>query len=207
VDRIGRTNREIEIKVRVSDLPEMLRRLGRMGGARHPRVFEQNFLYDTPGADFRRRGRLLRVRLERLPSGAVRGLLTYKAPPSGKPRKAQRYKERIEREVALRDPRRADGLLRAAGFRPGFCYEKYRTSFRLPGLHLDLDETPVGIFLEVEGRPGAIERAARALGYTPRDFMRGTYWDLYAADCRRRGREPKNMLFPRKKSSRSAVFA
>ena len=81
--------------------------------------------------------------------------------------------------------------------RPTFRYEKFRTAYRLPRsrLHLDLDETPVGVFLELEGEPRAIDRAARALGFAPSDYIRGTYWDVYAADCRRRGRIRRNMVF------------
>jgi adenylate cyclase class 2 len=81
------------------------------------------------------------------------------------------------------------------GFRPGFRYEKFRTSFRLPGLHLDLDETPVGRFLEIEGAPAPIDRIASALGFSPRDYIRSTYAELYAAECRRCGQIPGNMLF------------
>jgi hypothetical protein len=66
----------------------------------------------------------------------------------------------------------------------------------MPELHLDLDETPVGVFLELEGDPQAIDRAARALGYLHHDYVRGTYWDLYRAECERRGRIARNMLFP-----------
>jgi adenylate cyclase class 2 len=129
-----------------------------------------------------------------------RVLLTSKAPlqQAYGTRKSPRYKERAEREVVA-DPSRAwPASLAALGFKPSFRYEKYRTSFRLRGLHMDLDETPVGVFLELEGQPRAIDRVARALGYTPADYIRGTYWDVYAADCRHRGRDPKNMLFPTK---------
>ena len=78
--------------------------------------------------------------------------------------------------------------------------EKFRTRFRLcplhlDPLHLDLDETPVGNFLELEGSPRQIDRAARALGYRPADYLRATYWDLYAAHARRRGKIPRHMLF------------
>jgi adenylate cyclase class 2 len=95
----------------------------------------------------------------------------------------------------VRFPKRWDRILRSIGLRPGFRYEKYRTTFRLPGLYVDLDETPVGVFLELEGTPKAIDRVARALGFSSRDYIRGTYWDLYAADCRDRGRLLRNMLF------------
>ena len=194
-----RTAREIEVKLRVTDLPALVRSLKRLGAKLHGRVLEQNTLYDTPSADLRSRGRLLRLRIETpapsklLPGGAPCAILTSKAPVPESSRRS-RYKERLEREVAVESPTRWPSALRAIGLRPSFRYEKYRTTFRLPGLHLELDETPVGTFLELEGPPHAIDRVARALGYAPGEYINGTYWDLYAADCRRRGRRPTNML-------------
>lgn len=194
-----RTAREIEIKLPIADLPSLVRDLKRLGAAAHGRVLEQNTLYDTPSADFRSRGRLLRLRSENpapsrlLPGGAKQAILTSKAPVSESGRRS-RYKEKLERELPVGSPARWPAALRAIGLRPSFRYEKFRTTFRLPGLHLDLDETPVGIFLELEGSPRAIDRVARALGCARREYINGTYWDLYAADCRRRGRRPTNML-------------
>jgi adenylate cyclase class 2 len=206
VPQSRKTNSEIEVKLRVADIHATARAIKALGAVSHGRVFEQNTLYDTPRSDLRRRGWLLRVRMETSAKhGASLGrmrrvLLTSKAPrrQAHGTRKSPRYKERAEREVVA-DPSRAwPASLAALGFKPSFRYEKYRTSFRLRGLHMDLDETPVGEFLELEGQPRAIDRVARALGYTPADYIRGTYWDVYAADCRRRGREPKNMVFPAK---------
>ncbi len=194
-----RTAREIEVKLRIADLPALVRALKHLGAKLHGRVLEQNTLYDTPSADFRSRGRLLRLRIETpapsrlLPGGARCAILTSKAPVP-ESRRRSRYKEQLEREVAVESPGRWPAALRAIGLRPSFRYEKYRTTFRIPGLHLDLDETPVGTFLELEGSPHTIDRAARALGFAPRSYINGTYWDLYAADCRRRGRRPANML-------------
>ena len=207
----GKTSREIEIKLPVNDLRELVRRLRRIGATNHGRVLEQNTLYDTPGSDFRLRGRLVRLRVETSPSSKRRALMTSKAPapPQRFGAGRSRYKERLEREVLVRDPIRADRLLKSLGLRPGFRYEKYRTSFRLPGrlagLHLDLDETPVGVFLEIEGRPAAIDLVALKLGFAPRDYIRGTYWDLNAAACRRKGRKPGNMLLARKNLPKRAV--
>jgi hypothetical protein len=48
--------------------------------------------------------------------------------------------------------------------------------------------------------PTAINRTARALGFSPKDYIRATYWTLYAADCRRRHRKPQKMLFEAQKS-------
>jgi len=195
------TARETEIKLRVADLPALIRRLKRLGATQHGRVLEQNTLYDTPDSDFRSRRRLLRLRVETpapsklISGGPRRGVLTSKAPVRESPR--TRYKQKLEREVAVESPEGWPAALRSIGLRPTFRYEKYRSTFRLPSLHLDLDETPVGIFLELEGAPRAIDRVARALGYGPREYINGTYWDLYAADCRRRGVTPTNMLLSR----------
>jgi len=196
--RLG-AHRETEIKLRITDLPALIRKIRRLHPRCSGRVLERNILFDTPDSDFRRRGRLLRLRIETpassnlLPGGLRRAWITAKS--RAESTAPSRYKEKIEREAPV-DPAR-DWLpgLRAIGFRPGFRYEKFRTNFRLGPLHLDLDETPVGTFLEIEGSPRQIDRIAQSLGFSPRDYIRGTYWDLYAADCRRRGRTPRNMLF------------
>ena len=205
-----KTNREVEIKLAVSDLHTTKRAIKALGASFHGRVFEANTLYDTPHADLRSRGRLLRVRTESAsapnqpqfpqPHPPRRPHLQSSAPIAKRGSKMKsRYKERAEREVAARHTTRSwPAALRRLGLQPSFCYHKYRSSFHLGALHLDLDETPVGTFLELEGRPAAIDRVASALGYTPSAYIRGTYWDLYSADCRRRGREPRNMVFSKK---------
>jgi adenylate cyclase, class 2 len=197
-----RTAPEIEIKLRVADIPSLVRKLRRIGATPRGRVLERNTLYDTPDSDFRRRGLLLRVRIEtpapsaRVSAGPRRAVLTFKAPSQRHaPRIHKRYKERLETELAIQHPAKWPQALKSLGLRPAFRYEKYRSAFRLGTLHLDLDETPAGTFLELEGSPKQIDRAASALGFAPQDYKQATYWDIYAADCRRRGRIPKNMLF------------
>jgi adenylate cyclase class 2 len=196
------TYREIEVKLPVRDVPGLLGFLRSLGIGAGRRVLEKNTVFDTPQADLRRLGRLLRLRIETpasneyYPGGARRAMLTSKAPAlfrAGHTGDA-RYKERLERELPVADPSRFQEELRDLGFRAGFHYEKYRTSFRFKGLHLSLDETPVGTFLELEGSPRAIDRLARSLGYSPRDYVKSTYWELYSTDCRRRGVRPGNML-------------
>ena len=203
------THLEIEVKVCVADLPGLIHRLRRLGAVPRGRVLERNTLYDTPDSALRRYGRLLRLRIEVparstfSPAGPPRTILTSKAPASfhagrGTERRTMPlYKEKQERETVIRQTPRRTWLeaLRSLGFRPGFRYEKYRTGFRLDRLHLDLDETPMGAFLEIEGPPRSINRISRKLGYSRSDYLQGTYWDLYASDCLRRGCLPRNMLF------------
>jgi adenylate cyclase class 2 len=202
-----KTKPEIEIKLRITDRHAIERKILALGAAPRPRVKEQNTLYDTPNSDLRRRKMLLRLRIETPTTRNARStsrervILTAKAPPHQPQtnKHPSRYKIRAEREQLVPESSRqyAKALI-ALGFRPAFHYDKFRTTFRLPNLHLDLDETPAGTFLELEGMPQAIDRAAQALGFSKQAYLRSTYWDLYAADCRRRGITPKNMLFSTK---------
>ncbi len=199
-----KTNAEIEIKLRITSIPAILRKIKKLRAIPQPCLREQNILYDTPQSHLRRRTMLLRLRIETpAPQNAPtasreeRVILTSKAPPLRQRNdEPSPYKIRAEREQAVsQSSRQYAKALTSLGYRPAFRYDKFRTTFRLPDLHLDLDETPAGAYLELEGTPKAIDRAAKALGFTKKDYLRATYWDLYAADCRRRGTKPKNMLF------------
>jgi len=214
-------DREIEVKLRIEDLAKLRAKLKRLRAKAGPRMFERNVLYDNPQDDLRLTGRLLRIRIEspapesksarrrrpthRLPLPA-HGVLTYKAPITGltSAPNPSRYKERQEIEIVFQPANALESILRALGFRPGFTYEKFRTEHRLPslkGLHLDVDETPIGTYLELEGPPAAIDRAALLLGFNPQDYITSTYRDLYVADCRGRRVTPSDLVFkPQKKS-------
>jgi adenylate cyclase, class 2 len=86
------------------------------------------------------------------------------------------------------------GILEALGLRGWFRYEKYRTTFAMPGsarwaagLQIELDETPIGTYVELEGPPGAIDRAASELGFSRADYITKNYLLLHVENCRRKG--------------------
>jgi adenylate cyclase, class 2 len=208
---------EIEIKLRAPDLSAVHRRLRQLHAREiSPRTYESNTLFDTPAKDLRRHNRLIRIRIEQPArrfgkkradeSGAA--ILTYKGPPpssrvaetgGGKARVRGHFKVREEAEVPLAGAGQMARILRGLGLHPVFRYEKFRTTYVLPGirgLKIELDETPVGSYLELEGSIAGIDRAARLLDYTRAEYLTETYGSLYLADCRRRGRKPGHMLFP-----------
>jgi adenylate cyclase class 2 len=218
---------EIEIKLRISDSKALTRRLKRLGarplGGGSGRVHELNIIFDTPDGGLAKHGQLLRIRTETPEAKSVRSkrataeraLLTFKRPPgegasaSGSAEGNHRYKVREEMEVEVADARVLTVIFEGLGMRGWFRYEKYRTRFHLPasakwakGLLIDLDETPIGTFVELEGPPLAIDRAAQELGYSRRDYVLKNYLVLYVEECRRQGREPKDMVFAAKKASR-----
>jgi len=182
-------SREVEIKLPARDAREG-RRLLRAAGfrIRKRRVFERNTLFDTTQKRLRRTGRLLRVRqVGRL------GLLTYKGPAAA----GAKHKDREELEVETGDPGRLAEMLARLDFRPVFRYEKYRTEYQRPGEAglATLDETPVGVYLELEGAPGWIDRNARRLGFREAGYITASYYALYAEYCRKRGVRPTHMTF------------
>ncbi len=181
--------REIEVKIEVRDADEARRRLGAAGAvALSPRVFEDNRVWDDRDGTLRATRRLLRLR-----SAGGRHTLTFKKPPEGSG-EATGYKVRIEHETTVGDPGETARILEGLGYRVAWRYQKYRQSYRLEGVEIDLDETPLGVFLELEGPPAAIDRAARALGFGREHYVVATYRGL--ARERSGGREPGDLVFP-----------
>jgi adenylate cyclase class 2 len=218
---------EIEIKLRVND-PAKLRAALKGIGARTVhrgtgRIHEWNTLFDTPGQELRKREQLLRTRIE-TPDGQVSwrkknapqpALLTFKGPVLGGRRRGrgsrvERHKVREEIEFQVSNAVAVAKILERLGMRPSFHYEKYRTTFELPatkawatGLLIELDETPIGIFMELEGPPKAIDQAAKELGYSKKDYILTNYVSLFAEDCRRRGKKMGDMVFRNRKRWRA----
>jgi adenylate cyclase class 2 len=142
----------------------------------------------------------------------TRQILTFKRPtaqqaaaPSSRYPSFGSHKVRDEIEAQATDTANLVKIFEGLGMRGWFRYEKYRTTYKLPAtkswardLLIEVDETPIGTFVELEGPPAAIDRAAAELGYSKRDYILTNYLALYAEDCRRKGEQPQNMLFPNK---------
>jgi adenylate cyclase class 2 len=86
-------------------------------------------------------------------------------------------------------------LFEELGFHVWFRYEKYREEFVLDDVVVAVDETPVGVFVEIEGGNRGIAEMAVALGRTPADYLVDSYRRLYLLDCEQRGIAPGDMLF------------
>ncbi|MEX2261682.1 MAG: class IV adenylate cyclase [Bryobacteraceae bacterium] len=188
IDRKKVARQENEIKLSIPS-PQAARRRIRQAGFQlvHPRTFESNTVFDTPGSGLLARGELLRVR--RFGKQVV---LTHKGPAhTGK------HRTREETEVELSDAAAFERILRRLGFHPVFRYEKYRTEYAKPGEHgmILVDETPIGAFLELEGGPRWIDRTARALGFSEADYITKSYGGLYQEWCERNGVPRGHMVF------------
>ncbi len=185
---------ENEIKIRIEDRRDFLRRLAELRptvvSERH---FEDNFILDDSNHSLSSRRSLVRIRVTNL--GAW---LTFKGPPHP----SELFKRREELETAVNDGRAALAILGKAGLRVLFRYQKYRREFQVaagpaPGdaVRVALDETPIGIFAEFEGSEDGIKRIARQMALPRSCFLRDSYASLYIQYCAERQQPVRHMTF------------
>jgi adenylate cyclase, class 2 len=183
--------REIEAKFRVEERPALEARLRALGAAEGAREDEVNLLLDDDALSLRACGQALRVR-----TVDGRGLLTFK----GRASFDGGVKARLELESGVDAPEAVLALLDALGFRPRFRYEKRRTPWRFaePARPLVvIDETPLGLFAEIEGETDAVRALASELGVPESAFLRSSYWGLWLAAREEDPDLPEDMVFAR----------
>jgi adenylate cyclase, class 2 len=185
---------ETEIKIRLSEVTEFRSRLELLGPVLHSeRHFEDNFVLDYTDGRLRGQSCLLRVRKTK-----GKESVTFKGPPL--PSRLFKRREELESEVG-----NADILLQIfehMGLRVWFRYQKYREEYQIAvaeglagKLHLALDSTPIGNFAELEGTEEGIRTVAAALGFSESQFLRDSYYSLFAQYCGERGQDTGHMVF------------
>jgi len=188
------STREVEIKFLVHDI-EALRRALRRAGFREvtPETHEMNTLYDLPDQALRERGELLRVR-----KYGDDWILTHKAKSVNK-----RHKSRVETETQVADGRKLDSILRSLGFAPSFIYEKFRAEWSDGKGHVLIDRTPIGDVAEIEGPARWIDRTAKSLGISPREYITANYAQMFMDWKQRSNSTAEHMTFKTVRNSRA----
>lgn len=181
---------EIEVKFRVENsqsLEEKLRSLS--FHAVTPRTFERNTLYDAPDRKLRSRQGILRIR-----KYGDRWVLTHKClPPDHDPN--ARHKRRIETETEIADGDALGAIFVQLGYVPVFVYEKWRAEYADAVGHCVLDETPIGVFAELEGPEEWIDSVSARLGLDPSALMTLSYGRLFENWQKETGSPARDMTF------------
>jgi adenylate cyclase, class 2 len=164
------TSLEREIKLRFPSAEEA--RVAVLAAGCTPllgRRLQEDALLDTDDEQLRRRRCVLRVRME---NGKSR--VTFKGPvqPSV-------MKLREERETLVGDGEVLLTIFEELGLHVWFRYEKYREEFSHEDVIVAIDETPVGVFVEIEGGEQGIEAMAAALGRSRADYINDSYRSLF----------------------------
>ncbi len=181
---------EIEVKFRVADVPALRARLRAIDfHEQTPRTFEHNVLFDTPAHTLRAAHSILRIRRY-----GERWVLTHKClPPDYDP--AERLKHRQETETAIADGEALATVFERLGYVRTFVYEKWRTEFDDSTGHCVIDETPIGIFAELEGPEAWIDDRVRELGLAPGDLLTLSYGRLFEAWRLETGSKAEQLTF------------
>jgi len=158
------------------------------------RRLQDDYLLDLPGDDLKHRGCTLRVRIEKKntieKSTSDTATLTFKGPPL-----PDVMKVREELETTINDGELFLRILLKAGWNVSFRYQKYRKEFQKDDVVIAIDETPVGTYIELEGKESTITHLARNLGRTTDDYVIASYRQLYVDHCRKTNIPIGNMVF------------
>ena len=149
------------------------------------RRLQEDALLDTADAQLRARQCTLRVRIE---CGKCR--LTFKGPVQ-----PGVVKIREELETVIGDGHILLRVLGELGFRVWFRYEKYREEFAHEDVIVAIDETPVGVFVEIEGSEAGIRSMAHALDRSPDDYLLVSYRELFLQHAEAFGLTGTDMVF------------
>ena len=178
---------EQEVKFRLPAAKSRAAELEAVGAhVEKPRHFEQNVLYDYPDRRLAKRDEALRLRRV-----GNQSWLTWKGPDHG----SGRIKQRRELETFLDDADAVEAILEALGLVECFRYEKYRAIYRAESAILTVDETPLGVFLEIEATPAIITKIAGQLGLDMKDAINFSYPHLYELHRAATPGAPEFMVF------------
>jgi adenylate cyclase class 2 len=150
----------------------------------HGRRLQEDALLDR-GSVLRDRGCALRVRME---NGKSR--ITFKGPIQD-----SEMKLRDEFETLVGDGVLLLRIFEELGYQVWFRYEKYREEFALEDVIVAIDETPVGVFVEIEGSESGITAMAAAMGRGPDDYILDSYRGLFLTRCAALGLTGSDMVF------------
>lgn len=177
---------EREVKLRFDTVEDALAAIELTGATPlRCRRLQEDYLLDDAGETLRRRRCVLRIRIE-----SSKSLLTFKGPVQ-----PSHMKVREEIETIVGDGETLLRCFEQLGYRVWFRYQKYRREYALGDVILAIDETPVGVFVEIEGGEQGIGDTARVLGRTPDDYLLDSYRGLFMEYCRAHGLPPTDMLF------------
>ena len=182
--RAGSEPEERELKFRVEGLDTVRDRLLEMEAERlGPPSFEDNWVLDKDG-ELESAGCVLRLRTDGYGAHlAFKGPRRFEGP----------VKVRRETEFTVSEPEAARSLLEALGYAVVRRYQKKREVWRLGGVEIALDHTPIGDYVEFEGEKAEV--VARRCGFDAARVEMRSYLRLYTDHLKANPGAPAEMVF------------
>jgi adenylate cyclase class 2 len=177
---------EREIKLKFDSAEQARERVLAVGATPlKGRRLQEDCLLDTERDELYRRRCVLRVRNE-----GGKSLLTFKGPVQPGP-----VHSREEHETVVSDGDTLLTILQELGLHIWFRYEKYRQEFAAEDVVIAIDETPVGVFVEIEGSEDRIHQFASLLGKTHDDYITDSYRTIFLQHRAAHGVTTSDMVF------------
>jgi adenylate cyclase class 2 len=170
---------EIEAKMKVDDLDEVIPRLQSAGAVYVGEHQETNTFFDTPDGRLREADKGLRIRANMdTRTKQTEHIVTFKGP-----RQPGAVKTRLEIEFTVSDPAAATQTFEQLGFPVCITFQKRRRSWRLLQCKIELDELPnLGTFVEIEGpSEKQVLKARKALGLDDQPIITTSYAAMMSA--------------------------
>jgi adenylate cyclase class 2 len=181
---------EIEAKLKIDSLDEVLARLAEYGEPMISETIQTDYYFDTPGRELTQRDQCIRLRSEKAETDE-RLILTYKGA-----QQAYDYKKRQEVNVEVKDTDAVEHLLGALGYVRALAFNKRRRTWQIDDCEVALDELPlIGVFVEIEGPDSdAIACVQRRLGLTEMPHIGDSYATQIAQEMSRLGLAQKEVF-------------
>ncbi len=159
--------REVEVKAVVDDFELRREAAAGSGGVLSFEGRLEDRRYDTIDETLTSRDEVLRTRTYRNADGAARTSLDWKGPRTIE----QGYRVREELSVNVESLAALEGILLRLGYRVTKAIDRHIVQFDVHGAVVRLERYPkMDDLVEVEGEPGAIERAIALLGMRRAEF-------------------------------------
>ena len=173
---------EIEAKLKVDSLPQVERKLKKLGAEFLAEQQQADCLFDDAAGTLTSSDRCLRIR-QQSAGGSQQFFLAYKGA-----KESSNFKKRQEIEVEIKDADSAQNLLTALAYEKVLTVEKTRRLWQLGGCWVALDHLPaLGDFVEIEGpSDGKIADVQKSLGLASVPHIPKSYAQLIKEELNRR---------------------
>jgi adenylate cyclase, class 2 len=182
---------EIEAKLKVDSFKGIEKKLKAVGADFLRERLHTDAYFDDSKSSLRKSDSALRLR-HQLIGKKDQVVITYKGP-----RRAGRFKRRLEIQFEVSDGSLAEKFLESIGYKRTIIYQKKRRVWHYRDCEIALDELPfLGKFVEIEGpNEKRIAKVQEKLGLKELPHTHDSYALMMAKELRRRGRKNNRVFF------------
>jgi len=176
--------KEIEVKFKVNNYQNTLKKLEDIFGESGPEFYEKTYGFFTPD-DWSWKEAGIFPRIKETKDNLIFGIKI-------RPKKQdENYFERDEWEIEINDKQDRIHLLKMLGYSHIVIFEKFRRKWQKNNFSITLDRLPFGEYVEIESTKENIEKLAKKLGLKDRitKAYLGVWQDL------RKGNDPEDAMF------------